>query len=408
MKKTLVKLIARFIGHKCITFDGSRIYYWKVPMMIIPMEILVNLQHNLEKEFGSDTRKLFYYLGKIQGRNGSNILIERFRIIPDESDLSFFMEQSEFVGIGKINLEKNEVSKGYMLLDNINSTNAKAYLDAYGKRNKPICDYVRGLISGAVEAIFQAASKTDETLDGVEINCHAKGDLSCRIEVKRTNLWMDTEFKDELSFNFSELEEVKKKQTLSMLLRSAAKNIDKPETQLSLSFKKKYKGNHIEYKEGGVVSLLGMDCLITPVDMTIWLYRILFKKYGDKVNDVFYETGLTFGKKSTEYLFNEFDLKKNNISNIKMAFEMPGLFGLGHVTVLKLDMNNHNYLIRVGNSSAIQYKELFGLSKIKMDYFLAGIFSGILEYIFDLKFDVKEDVCAVSGAKYCIFKGIKK
>jgi predicted hydrocarbon binding protein len=408
MKKTLVKLLARFIGHKCITFDGSRIYYWKVPMMIIPMEVLAMLQHDLEKEFGSHVRKIFYYLGKIQGRNGSNILIERFSIIPDESDLSFFMEQSEFVGIGKMNLEKNEVSQGYMLINNVNSTNAKAYLDVFGKRDKPICDYVRGLISGAVEAIFQAASKSEETLDGVEIECHAKGDPECKIEVKRTSLWMESEFKDELLADLSDLNEVKNKQTLSMLMRSPAKNIEKGETQLSISLKNKFKGNHIEYKEGGIVSLLGMNCLITPIDMTLWLYQILFKKYGGKVNEIFYNTGINFGKKSSEFLFKEFNLKSNNIQHIKMAFELPGLFGLGHVNVLKLDINNHNFLIRVSNSPATQYKELFGLSKIKMDYFLAGIFSGILESIFNIKFNVIEDVCAVSGAKYCMFKANKK
>ena len=99
VKKTLVKLLVRFLGHKGITFDGSRVYYWKVPMIVLPMDTLVYLQHNFEKKFGPDTRKIFYSLGKIQGKNGCNILIEKFKIIPNEEDLSFFMEQTEFVGI---------------------------------------------------------------------------------------------------------------------------------------------------------------------------------------------------------------------------------------------------------------------------------------------------------------------
>lgn len=102
VKKTLIKLLARFVGHKGLTFDGSRVYYWKVPMIVLPMETLAFLQHNLEKEFGPETRKIVYSLGKIQGKNGTNILVEKFKIIPDEDDFSFFMEQTEFVGVGKL------------------------------------------------------------------------------------------------------------------------------------------------------------------------------------------------------------------------------------------------------------------------------------------------------------------
>lgn len=399
MQKTLVKLIARFVGHKCITFDGSRVYYWKVPMIIMPMRVLSFLQHNLEQKHGPDTRKIMYALGKIQGRNGSNILIEKFKVVPNEKDLSFFMEQTEFVGVGKITLDKNEVSKGYMLINNENSTNAKAYTGLFGKRKAPICDYVRGLTSGAVEAIYQAASGNHDEVEGVEIKCQAKGDKFCKIEVKKD--W--TGYEDELPGELKGIDSARKKQTLSMLLRPAARSVEKPETELSIAIKRHYGDNHIKYEKGGEVVLFGMDCLITPIDMANWLYFVLRENYGPSIDDEFYKAGQMLGQESTKGLFAEFKLQKN-LKNIKMAFEQPGLYGLGHVTPMKVDTSNGRYFLRVSNTPGVHHKELLGLTKEKIDYFLAGMFSGIINEITGKDVTIKEETCSASGASHCIFK----
>lgn len=117
MKKTIIKLIARFVGNRCVTFDGSRVYYWKVPMIVLPMDALAHLQHGLEEAFGQETRKIIYQLGKIQGRNGSNILIQKYNVKPDANDLSFFMEQTEFVGIGKMFFQLKEIEKCHFIVE---------------------------------------------------------------------------------------------------------------------------------------------------------------------------------------------------------------------------------------------------------------------------------------------------
>ncbi len=410
MKKTLIKLIARFIGHKGITFDGGRVYYWKVPMIVLPMDILAFLQHNLEKEFGPDTRKILYSLGKIQGKNGTNILIERFKIIPDAKDLSFFMEQTEFIGVGKIKMINNDFANCHMEIGNNNSPNARAYVNLFGKREKPICDYARGMFAGAFQAIFNASARKKEDFEGIEVECIAKGNPSCRIEIKRVSEWdaSDPGIKDELPAIFPEIDEARKKETLAMLLKPPLESMINPETELSRTIKRYHGEYHLKFMEGGIVTIFGMDSLITPMDIFMLLYYVLSKRYGANAKKIFYDAGSFLAKKSTELIFNELGLRKGQVQNINIAFEQPGLFGLGTVHIVKKDTKNHDYIFKVDKAPGVHYSKLIGLKKEKADDYLAGFFNGVLEYLFDLKFSTIEEKCVVSGSPVCLFRSTGK
>ena len=102
----LVKLILRVVGHRSISFDGSRIYYWGVPMVLLPMKSFGFLQEQLKSSFGEISDLYLYHLGKIQGKNGTNILLKKYNFSPREKDLNFFLDQTKFVGIGGFDIRK--------------------------------------------------------------------------------------------------------------------------------------------------------------------------------------------------------------------------------------------------------------------------------------------------------------
>jgi predicted hydrocarbon binding protein len=406
MKKTLIKLIARFVGHKGITFDGSRVYYWKVPMIVLPMEVLAYMQKNFESAFGIETRKIMYSLGKLQGRNGTNILIEKFNIVPDDTDLSFFMEQTEFVGIGKIRLEKSDIKNGYILVHNEGSPNAIAYMKLFGNRESPICDYVRGLLAGAGQAIFYATTKQKDLLEGIEIDCISQGKPACKIEIRKAVEFdkNDAFIKNELPVSFAELDYAFEKESLAMLLRPHVKSVSETETELSKAIKKNHGEYHLKYDEGGVVSVLGKPCLVTPLDIFMLLQYVLEKRFGERVNQIMYEAGEYLGKESTLQTFTLFKFDKKNIRHVNMAFEQVGLYGLGKFTPVIMDTINHKYIFKVENPPGNHYMQLIGLKKQKVDYFLAGFLNGVLSYVFDSRFITQEDSCVVSGSSFCVFK----
>jgi predicted hydrocarbon binding protein len=407
---TIIKLIARFVGNRCVTFDGSRVYYWKVPMIVLPMESLAYIQHRLESEFGPDTRKIIYYLGKVQGKNGTNILIQKYNFKPNPEDLSFFMEQTEFVGIGKWTLDKQDTVNCRYIVKTDYSTNADAYANLYGKRDKPICDYVRGLFAGGFQAGSVVLSNLNEDLDAVEITCKSKGDEFCTFEMKKISEWNSQNDKpnEELFINCEILSHALEKETLPMLLRSVIGNTNDPSTDLS-AFISKFTGERqFNFEKKGVVSVLGLNALITPIDIIEMSYYIFFKKYGPTVSSIYYESGRNTSKKMTENLFQQYNLSKNKMDHIKMAFEQIGLIGLGKVEITRFDSNSHKYSFRLFNSPGTHYKQLFGNQKEPVDFFVAGFFSGVLEYIYGLEFQVIETNCVVSGSTCCLFSANKK
>jgi len=406
MKKTLVKLLARFIGHKGIKFDGSRVYYWNVPMIVIPMSVLSYLQHELEQNFGSDSRKIVYSLGKLQGRNGTNILIEKFKIIPDESDLSFFMEQTEFVGVGKIKLMRADIKKGYMLINSISSPNAKAYVTLYGHIDWPVCDYVRGLFTGAVEAIYKATTGKNDTLNGIETECMGQGKSSCLIEIRRDSDWNSGEsrIRDNLPLQDPNLKHLREKETLKMLLKTPPVALSSPVTELSRIIKRNHDDFQLRYEPGGVVSVFGVPCLVTPMDIAVILYESCRTRFGDKSSAVFYKAGENLGKLSTQKFISLLNVQPNNIRHVHMAFEQAGLYGLGKAIVVRGDINSGVFHIKCENCPGTHYFRLFGATKHRPDVLLSGFFSGVASSLFNNEFSTREERCVANGARECIFR----
>jgi len=403
MRKTIIKLLARFFGHKGYQFDGSRAYYWKVPMIVLPMQTLGQLQHDLQQKFGNDINKMIYKLGKLQGRNGSNILIEKFKVTPDASDLSFFLEQSEFVGVGKTIMVESDIDKGYFLLKNTNSPMAKGYEAVYGKTTKPVCNYWRGLATGAFEAIFTTIKGEPQELESYETHCICKGDPECRVEIRKKSDMNNKLYNEQSEISNKHLDMVMEKETLKMLLRPASANPKKTETDISLAFKRLNKG-HLKFEDNGVVLLSGLPSLITPIDIVALLFYTVQHSYGPGADKIISNVGVQLGKTFTDQLMHQLKLNPTNIAHVRMVLQQPGLFGLGTGEPMKMDLTGKNFITKIHNTPAVNYTQLLGSSKIPMDYFIAGILSGSLEILLGQNFTTTEQACFAVSRSPCVFK----
>ncbi|MFW6233362.1 MAG: hypothetical protein ACOC3Z_01730 [Nanoarchaeota archaeon] len=411
MKKTIVKLITRFIGNKCVTFDGSRVYYWKVPMIILPFKSLSSLQKDLYDNFGEDSKKVLYALGKIQGKNGCNILIKKYSVRPSISDLSFFMEQTEFVGIGRMKFLKKDFNKNNFKIRMEPSINANVYLKEFGKVKYPICDYVRGLVTGALQAVSRSIENNEEiSLEGIEMKCIAKGENECVFEIKDIKSLdkKDNNFTNQIPLNINELNLAYKKETLPSLLREPYSYVRDPNTKLSSFLKNKLKGKPFVFGSKGDVFLLESESLITPLDIFVLFYYILRNRFGKKIDQIFYKNGNLLGKEFTKKIIKKFNLDLKNKNDQRLLFDQIGLFGLGKIEIVKFDIKNKNFIFRLFNSPSNHLKQLVGNKKLKSDFFISGIINGIIEELFNTKTKTIENMCVLKGDKYCLFKTNKK
>lgn len=404
MQKTLVKLLVRIVGNKCVTFDGSRVYYWGVPMIVLPYSSFSYMQNSFEKEFGKFALDIIYHAGKLQGKNGTNILLKKYAVKPSESDLSFFMEQSKFVGIGVIEEVKKDVKNNIFTYRFTSSPFAEAYLKQFGQQKKPVCKYGLALSVGALQALTKVFTNNDKELLSVETKCIAKGDPYCEFEIKIGSIWdiKDPYIKQNLSIKPPEFGIADEKEDLPALIRVARKPTGNPDTELTESLKKKYK-TVFNFTDKGEVGVVGAYGIITPMDIFVLIFHILEQKYGAKATERIYDAGKYFGIDVSKQIFEKLNLEQKEI-NIKKALEQIGIYGLGHPELLRADAKNNLYIVKVDNTPGTHYYDLLGQRKLPFDYLLAGFLAGIMEYVLGKNMSATETNCFVQGKPNCVFE----
>lgn len=400
MKKAIIKLITRFIGARAVKFDGSRVYYWNVPMIVWPFENIALFEKELAKNFGARALDIVYYMARIHGENGTNILLRKYAVKPEVSDMRYFYEQMDFVGIGHAEDTQNTDAKNNIFeVSNKNSPNGIAHLDRFGKSEIPVCTFNRGLIAGGAYATTVAMNNNKEDLLCIETKCVAKGDKECIFNTKPIS--QQQNHKEHFK-HLPIFDEMKKIETLSMLLRKPSKLAVPPETQLFYDLKKKYSYKAIQYIPGGIVKVFDVKGLITPIDVVVLIFHTLKRVYGKKVDNLLYRVGSDLGFNSAKSLIENYQYKQTDVK-IKRSVEQIGIFGLGHPEFVKLDFKGLN-IIKLYNGPAKHHLELFSKTKEFFDSFILGFICGVYENVLGRKVEGEEKECMARGQAACTFQ----
>lgn len=403
MKNFIMGLITRVLANKFVKFDGSKVYYWDVPMMAMPFDNFASMQYDLETKYGVDIKKIFYSLGKIQGKNGTNILLKKFNITPKKEDLTFYIEQTKFIGIGKIELLEFDTKNAIFRVILENSPHCAFIFKKNKKLKNSFCDYQRGLIVGAVEAIMQVILNLNLSFDGVETKCLAKGDDICEFVIKKTE-----DFNENLELKNDLVSFIKKKENLNMLLRNSNILKNKNVTMYHQFLKQKKLDVPFKYNSEGLILFLDTKLLITPMDIFVLLYFLLNKIYGSKINKDFYNFGNFFADSIFECLKNNFPFHTKTKS-LNVLLQQMGLFGFGLPLVVNSNFSEGIIITNLTDSTGLYYKEIIGLNKnVKVDFFVSGYINRIIELFLNKKTTTEEINCIVGGSGKCVFKTIYK
>lgn len=176
-------LIKRMLAQNQIMFCDGEFDIWGMPMMVFPMNSIILLDVFMNDRIKEDYQNILYFLGKEQARTGGNIMYEKFGYKRNRKSAEAGNEQGEIVGMGHQEYVKFDLENKHFLVRIQNPPFGRQYLKLFGKQSEPVCHFLRGLVTGANEAVAQC------DLVGIERQCVAQGRLQCVFEVKPAKEW---------------------------------------------------------------------------------------------------------------------------------------------------------------------------------------------------------------------------
>ena len=159
---------------KNLYFDSEKggLFYNEVRYLLIRPEVLITFQKEIEKEMGPKAGRILF----LSGFQGGNLSSKKYREVfhlSDEEILRFMIEMGPQIGWGRFELERFDLKKKSLSVKVYHSP----FAEAYGTSSAPICNFIRGVMSGMATVVFK------EECEITEILCFAKGNPYCKFEL---------------------------------------------------------------------------------------------------------------------------------------------------------------------------------------------------------------------------------
>lgn len=366
--------ISEFFNHLIayggFNFQEGLMRVWGDPSLFIPMNAFVYLFHELEEQLGKDqAHEIFYWLGRLYGKNSTLMLIKRFGA--DKSNIPEFVNGATQDGMGYLRIkqyDKENLTTGEVI--GTNSIFALEYKKRYGKQTTPIDFYLCGMLAAGTEPLFDIWIKVSEK------KCMVKEEDSC--------LYFFEQIKEKPRFNFFNSLKIKEEDLIKKTFSLALKR------KTSFSF---FKRKDIKFGDGGF-NLKGFQGINLPIYGKVILDKILIELMEKKSLDVIVNSVI----KETINSIKQNILKKD-LREILQGLE---IFGYGKFDI-KVAGQTKAIISNPNNPYPEDYMQIFGRSKEPVDNFVCLLIKEALK-VNNKKAEVKELSCRAKGDKECIFE----
>ncbi len=175
---------------KVLKFEEGRVSVKDRTIVFMPADVLLQMQQELEKKLGREgAESHMFEMGKYQTVTGSiryfmekKELSKIFKRVPNTGDPAIEMgrEILKFSGWGDTTIQSISREGGEIVLKTEKSPLAEEFIKIRGKSRQPVCHYLRGLLIGVIESVYEGEFVS------VERSCKATG-LSehCIFEFRR-------------------------------------------------------------------------------------------------------------------------------------------------------------------------------------------------------------------------------
>jgi diguanylate cyclase (GGDEF)-like protein len=144
---------------------------------------LFTLREQMVKEIGPEfTSDIFYRAGFASAEKIMVFVHGQAEAEKGLSRLDFALDLLTQGGYGNISVEQEQALPGEITIHVENSLEGEIFQDSPG-RTGYLCDYMRGLFQGIVQALPKTEGYPEGQVDCVEIRCQANGDSHCRFIV---------------------------------------------------------------------------------------------------------------------------------------------------------------------------------------------------------------------------------
>ena len=152
--------------------DKGGLFYKEVRYLLIRPEVLLTFQKEIEEEMGEKAGRILFLSGFQGGSLSSKKYREVFHLY-DEEIVRFMIEMGPQIGWGRFGLERFDPEKKSLSV----TVHHSPFAEAYGVSNRPVCHFIRGVLSGMATIVFKEECEITETY------CLSKGDSFCKFEL---------------------------------------------------------------------------------------------------------------------------------------------------------------------------------------------------------------------------------
>lgn len=366
--------ISQFFNH-LVAYGGFNVqdgvmYVWGDPSIFMPMPAFAELFHSVEKLRGNEAHEIFYWLGRLYGKNSTLMLANRFGI--DKKDIPEFINGATQDGMGLVYLKQENVFKDGTIqgiIEGSNSVFAEQYIKEYGKQKNPIDYYLLGILSGGGEPLYNTQ------IIGKEVACVSKGDANCVYDLRSAKSLPEFIFFKKIKLDEKEL--LEKTRMLTLKRKTDFKFFGKKDIQFGDgSFKlKSVAGINMP-----VYGLVIFNKILEQLDKKSKedIERAMAKKFISSVGSVAIQKDL-----------------KSILSSLE-------IFGYGRFDI-KVSGQNKTIVTNENNPYASDYLQLFGRTKETLDKFVCYLIEEVFK-INKRNCSVKETSCRAKGDKLCTFE----
>lgn len=370
------QLFLNVISYGAFNYEQGCIRLWNDLFVFVPIDCLAFLQKKLYDIYGEESDYFMYWLGKVNGRNGTELMVKKFGINPKNFDK--FVEGATFDGYGKLKLKSVDLkNKVDAVIIGENSPLPQEFKRLYPNHREPVDFFVAGEISGGGEPLFKKYN-----LSCKETKCIAKGNKNCEYHIQskkepETLPWLK-------KVNVSEPEILQKMLKLTMTRKGHFKT---------------FAHRNIRFGDGsfvfnGIKGVIILDYV--KIIMDVVLFRLLKDKYFKIVDE--------FASLHVDNIYDK-PIRGDILSeaSLKFVLEKIAMFGYGYFSPKKF-IGKKLYVQLTNNFYGQDYRILFGKQNQPVDYFQASLLKALFKKYAKKDVQVKETTCVAQGQPVCVFE----
>lgn len=159
----------------------------------------------------------------------------------------------------------------------------------------------------------------------------------------------------------------------------------------------------MEHKDGKLY-LVGIPFSLIPILTHALLNKILLEKSPKNWASILYQLGNFQGRLGINSINKKFGYAKTINDKVKLINFNLGqgeVTGLGSWKLIRADTKQKSFIFKGKSPIAEKYRNIFGIQREIIDYYMSGIFSGLLSETFGEPFASIENQCIATGKEFC-------